>query len=330
LSVGNVVAANTHCMPVNGVLTLSFSPKYTYGTSSITPSSQSGNSVSWNLSALSGITNPAEIVTFILYANGNYLTIGDTVHTNISITPTLGDVNIANNMIVSEDTVTGPYDPNAIYVEPGTCVTPGTRLKYTVTFENLGNAPAQNIHVMDTLSAGLDFNNVKIIGASHTMLVSKLTNGGYNVLKFEFPGINLPGSTSPDRHGFVMYTAEMTDNFPIGSSVTNKAGIYFDYMPAVLTNVAATEACWPADVKSATAATGVLDVYPNPASDKLFLNTSGQFTYYSIANSVGQVLLRNPLQSKEERISIKDLPAGIYSIKLEGSAGTEVRSFVKM
>jgi uncharacterized repeat protein (TIGR01451 family) len=279
-----------------------------------------GNTVTWHLSNVGANMNPTTLFAHLVY-NGTNLTPGDTVHSTVSITPTTGDLNMMNNIVISEDTVTGPYDPNAIYVSPSSCVLPGTKLEYTITFENLGNVPAEQIYVMDTLSPGFDLQS--------QMTFTKLHSGGYDILKFEFPNIFLPGANDPARHGAVTYTLDMLDNFPIGSSVENKAGIYFDYMPAVLTNVSTTAACWPTDVNTVTTP-DKLSVYPNPASDKLQVKTGGQFSSYTICNSVGQVMSRAAMINKEAVLDIRSLPAGVYSIKLEGAKGTEVRSFVKM
>jgi len=262
--------------------------------------------------------------------NGQILTPGDTVQTVFTLTPTIGDVNIVNNIVIRHDTVTGPYDPNAVYVSPDGCVEPGKALQYSITFENMGNAPAQDIYILDTLSSGLDMNSFKLIGASHLMHVEKMANNGFNVLKFEFKGINLPDSSSPDRHGMVRYTIDMDANSTIGSIITNKAGIFFDYMPPVLTNVAMTEACLTLNISNIDPSGTNIFIYPNPATDELTIKTEEQYHSYSISNSLGQRMQYAVLSSKETRVNIKSLPPGLYYLNLEGEGGTEVRKFVKM
>jgi uncharacterized repeat protein (TIGR01451 family) len=326
----SIIVNNNYCIPQNGVLTMTFSPKYIYSLSSIAPVSQIGNTVSWNLSGLSASFAQPIFLFVGLTHNGQLLTLGDTVQSSFSITPTIGDVNTANNFITRHDTVTAPSDPNAVYVSPSGCVLPGTTLQYTVTFENLGNAPAENIYVMDTLSDGVNMQSMKILAASHLMNVTKVSNGGYNILKFEFPNINLPDSLSPDRHGMVMYTIDMKNNFPIGSSVTNKAGIYFDYMPAVLTNVASTTACWPTNVNTTVSKQENILIYPNPATEDLTIKTDKQYTTYTISNSIGQVMMKNMINTIESKVNIRPLAPGIYYISLKGEGSSDVRKFVKM
>jgi uncharacterized repeat protein (TIGR01451 family) len=332
----DVIVHNEFCTQQNGELTFTFSPEYEFNPNDHhcvikpPPTSQTPTSITWNLNNLSITEYPKYLHVTLWATNYQYLTPGNTVQSTFSLTPTLGDIAPANNIIVRQDTVTGPYDPNAVYVSPSGCVVPGTRLQYTVTFENLGNDTAHNIYIMDTLSSGFEMQSMKILAASHVMNITKVSAGGYNILKFEFPNINLPDSSSPDRHGMVMYTIDMVDNFPIGSAVTNKAGIYFDYMPAVLTNVASTTACWPANVNEVTTVANSIHIYPNPATEQLTIKTEQAYSSYTITNSIGQVMMSNDMNGKESKVDIKSLATGIYYLSLLGEGGTEVSKFVKL
>ncbi len=329
----DMVITNASCYPKNATLTLTFSPKYEIWANRThpEPTSQTANTLTWNISDLSAVIDEPKYVHAMLQAHNNVLlTVGDTIQTSISLSPTTGDLNLNNNTIVRHDTVTGPYDPNAVYVNPTGCVTPGTNLEYTITFENLGNDTAHNVYIMDTLNSGVDMQSMKLITASHTMNVTKVTNGGYNILKFDFPNIDLADSPSPARHGFVMYTIDSKDNYPIGSAVTNKAGIFFDYMPAVLTNVAETYMCWPASVNTVTKPDNIR-IYPNPVTgDELTILTEQAYASYIITNSIGQELMNNSLHGKDTKVNIKPLATGIYYITLKGDNGTAVKKFVKL
>ncbi len=324
-----ISTANLYCAPQNGMLSLTFSPKYIFTEAYPPPSTQNGNTVTWNMPNLDLLSGQKFLHINLSY-NGLILTPGDTVHTTVNVNPTNGDVIVPNNMIVKQDTVTGPYDPNAIYVTPSSCVVPGSELKYTITFENLGNDTAQNVYIMDTVSAGFEMQSMRLVAASHPMNISKIKNGGFDILKFEFPGINLADSSSPARHGFVSYTIDMNSNFPIGSSVTNKAGIYFDYMPAVLTNVSTTATCWPANVNDVRVSKIGIRIYPNPAIDELLIQTDKEYNTLTITNTLGQVMLSSDVNGKETEINITDLSAGIYYVTLKGLGAAEVRKFVKL
>ena len=56
-------------------------------------------------------------------------------------------------------------------------------LTYTIRFQNTGTAPAQDIYVLDTLDANLDWSTLKIKNMSHYMQLIDLNNCMYG---FEF------------------------------------------------------------------------------------------------------------------------------------------------
>ena len=70
-------------------------------------------------------------------------------------------------------------------------------------------------------------------------------------------------------------------------------------------------------------------VYPNPASDNVFVNAEGQ-SHIEIYNLVGQCVKENDIQNGNETISIADLPKGSYFIKVSGNHGTATVKFIKM
>ena len=162
------------------------------------------------------------------------------------------------------------------------------------------------------------------------MNVTKVKNGGYYILKFDFPDIKLPDSSSPARHGFVSYTVKTASDWSNGSIVTNKAGIYFDYMPAVLTNVAETENCIPVSTGNVSKQSAGIVLYPNPATNELTIQTTKQYSSFTITNSIGQTMMNGELNNKASTLNIKSLPPGLYYISLEGKSGVETRRFVKI
>ena len=100
--------------------------------------------------------------------------------------------------------VANSFDPNDKQVYPS-AVSPGYNdyLTYTINFQNLGTAPAQNIRIMDTLDANLDLSTFEIINYSHANTTT-LTG---SLLIFRFPNIQLADSASSPEgsKGFVQY-----------------------------------------------------------------------------------------------------------------------------
>ena len=152
-----------------------------------------------------------------------------------------------------------PHDPNEIYVSPNDTLpfTPHqveTRypLEYTIRFQNTGNDTCFNAVVIDTLDNNLDVSTFEMLGASHNYNVS-ITQ---RVITFTFNNILLPDSTTnePASHGYIKYRIKSNTNLVIGDSICNRADIYFDYEPPVLTNVVVTKIAEP---------NGTDEYYPN-------------------------------------------------------------------
>jgi uncharacterized repeat protein (TIGR01451 family) len=258
----------------------------------------------------------------------------DTVNESILVTPTSGDTNTSNNVFVHEDTVKGSYDPNFIEVSPRNCFMNDTQFQYIINFENTGNDTAYNIHVMDTLSDNLDVKSLSILTASAPMDIYVFKYGGHNVVKFDFPNINLLDSS---HHGLcdgaVFFTIKNKPGMASGATISNEAGIYFDDNPVVMTNkVVNTKGCVTS--VPVIASKQSIELYPNPTHDAITITAPDKITDVVITNIVGQVVYREsttpyPLLKTGGdvlRVNVANLPAGTYIVKVNGS---EVRKFVK-
>jgi uncharacterized repeat protein (TIGR01451 family) len=239
-----ITVTNNYCSAVSPVVTMTFSPKYTYipsiyscSQTNPSPTSYLGNTVTWNLTSLAA--NSSRVITAFIErpASLPWLIPGDTVHTSIMVDPTSGDVDPGNNVIIRGDTIKSSFDPNIIEVAPEGAVLPCTQLQYAVQFENDGNDTAHNIYVLDTLSSYLDPGTIIPVTASATMNIAILHVGSYNIAKFEFPEINLLDSSHHNScNGMFIYKIKAKTSLADGTAITNRAGIYFDDNPVVLTN----------------------------------------------------------------------------------------------
>ncbi|HND88193.1 MAG TPA: T9SS type A sorting domain-containing protein, partial [Saprospiraceae bacterium] len=135
---------------------------------------------------------------------------------------------------------TAAYDPNDKQALPtgyGTAhyVSPNTPLEYLIRFQNTGNDTAFTVVLRDTLSPWLDPATVRPGAASHPYTWD-LSGTGF--LTFRFEHILLPDTaTNPDAsHSFVQYTIWPKEGTPLESQVLNRAGIYFDFNPPIITN----------------------------------------------------------------------------------------------
>lgn len=335
---GNVYVRNNYCQPVNATLTLHFSPKYAGIPNQLTPAATvSGNSITWNLNALTS-TDPGPLsLHYSVWKGATQVPIADTVITSIEITTTTGDSDLSNNTEVVFDTVKGACDPNEMWVSPAECIFDATspvQLKYTFMFENTGNDTAHNIYVMDTLSDNVDISSMRLLMSSHTMNISKLKDpSGHNILKFDFPNINLLDSSHHGAcDGTVMFYINTKPGLTAGTHVSNRAGIYFDYNDVVMTNqVDNLIGCTAAYVKKTISNTRNPEVYPNPATDLITISVdNANFDTYTILNNVGQTIVNGKLTQQETQMNVKNLNPGLYFINIKGNGGTVLKKFLKI
>ncbi len=333
---GDIYAFNNLCPLTNATVTLRHSPKHAYYFATPTPASTTATSITWNISALTSAAAAPTHLYYHLEVSGSILTPGDTVNSNIDITPDTGDSDTSNNVVVIVDTVRAGYDPNEISVSPAGCIASGvspTQLQYTIHFENTGNDTAHNIYVMDTLSNNVDISSMRLVLSSHEMYISKLKDAaGQNILKFDFPKINLRDSSHHGEcDGAVIFNINTKPGLSNGTNIVNRAGIYFDVNPVVMTNTVTNTIGCPA-INGVTAVTenSKIDIYPNPAYSELNIKVpEGAYQSYSITNSLGSVLSDGPLTKAITHLNIQLLPAGLYFLNLKGEEGNVVRKFVK-
>ncbi len=328
-----ITVENKLCTPQPAALIMYFNPKYTYENSTPSATSFTHSTATWNIDPLSSIFAPFKIsVRGHTTSTVEYVP-GDTVQTRFVVIPTTGDADSTDNIIIRTDTVRVGCDPNYMEVDPAGYITSGTQLQYVIQFENTGNDTAFNIHVMDTLSDYLDATSLTMLAVSAEMKISMLNIGGKNIVKFDFPNINLLDSS---HHGFsegmLMYKINTRAGLADSTIISNRAGIYFDYNVPVLTNTVQNvicDACVPNGL--AQVERSVATLFPNPANNELIIKTApGAYHSYTITNTMGQVLMGKEILEQQTKVDIWSLPAGLYYITLKGESGTAVRKFIKI
>ncbi len=325
----SVIVDNTYCPLTPATLTMELSPKYSYWSSTPAPASVSGTTVTWNFAGLTSTTAPS-LVEVHAETPGPIYAYGDTVNSYFLLTPTSGDANPTDNVDMRVDSVRAGYDPNLMQVTPEGHIAAGTQLEYAIQFENDGNDTAFNIYVMDTLSDNVDISTLKLQVSSAKMMVSKLTGGGHNILKFDFPNINLLDSTHHGLNiGTVVFKINAKAGLPVGTLINNRAGIHFDNNPVVMTNSVTNIVGNPSKVPGVN--TTGLSVYPNPVRDELVIQMEpGSFTSFTVTNAMGAEVMQQDISAAQTRAAVSQLPAGVYYITLKGDNGNVIRKFVKM
>lgn len=321
-------AYNNSCTTKSGIVTLNIDNKYDFYSASVTPASVQGNVVKWNVTDLS-IRASKTIEVLVKPSAGANIKLGDTICNTAQISPTAGDVNTANNVFNNCEQVIASWDPNNKTVDPVAEIPTGvSTLTYTINFENLGSDTAFNIHIYDTLSEHLNPKSIRVINSSHTMNYF-FTDKNSNIIKFEFPNIRLADSNSKTfNKGFVTFKIDTKRLTQDGTIVKNRAGIYFDVNPVVLTDYAINRVSILSINKGETKRN--IKLYPNPVTDVITIQTARAYKELKLYNNMGQVIQHKILNSNNTQIKMKHLPRGMYYIQLTGDNNTVTQKVEKL
>lgn len=339
ISVG--VNAGTSCYSKSGTYTLNLDPRMSFVYALYPPASGSGQTYSWNYSNLGGIGNGNTSVSNLMYCNlDRSVKLGDSVCYSFSVLPKIGDIDTLNNKVKLCYKVKSAWDPNYIDVAPLGIGAQGiifanTQLTYTIGFQNTGNASASHVYILDTLDNNLDLNSFQIIYSNYPVHLYIIDG---KILKFDFVNINLPDSGSNRflSHGFISYKINQKPNLPIGTQIKNKAAIFFDYNPAVITNQTLnTIGKYMSVNELSTINYQLFTIYPNPASNLITINISPNpnlshsSCLISIKNLQGQdVLKQHTEHSAQSTINVSGLSNGIYFITIQNEKLNYVNKIV--
>ena len=222
------------------------------------------------------------------------------------------DADLSDNVDSLRQTVVGAYDPNDKQASDYRILPQTNNIDYHIRFQNTGNDTAYKVIVVDTLDLTLPLTSVRINSASHPYSLSVVNN----VLIWEFDRIMLPDSTTDlaGSQGYVNFSTRITPGLQVGDSIRNRADIFFDFQPPIKTNFAVTSVVQflgtldPGKVKTD------LRIYPNPASDKLYLETkSDSDQTFLLFNLQGQKVQEIQVpRSGKTSINVTQLAKGMY------------------
>ncbi|HWB65023.1 MAG TPA: T9SS type A sorting domain-containing protein [Chitinophagales bacterium] len=330
--ISNVYGA--HCANgISGVVSLTYSGQVTYvgpAGGALTPTTVNGNTITWNIADFGAVN--VYTAFNLLFKIDSLATPGTQVCITVNVTPTNGDYNPSNNTNNYCFTIVNSLDPNEKEVSPnGATDTSQHWLTYTVRFQNTGTAPALNILVEDTLDSHLDPSTFQLLAYSHKNVTQILGN----VVKFNFPNINLPDSTAdePNSHGYVQYKIKLKDNLPVGTTINNTAYIYFDFNSPVVTNTTAnTITTTTTGISPLSPGEGLgVRLYPNPAKDAVTVEVDNNSIggTLQLTDVTGRAIITSQIESRTSHIATSFLSSGVYFVKLSNSKGqTAVRKLV--
>jgi hypothetical protein len=241
----------------------------------------------------------------------------------------LQDEDVTNNTSILKQKIVAAIDPNDKRTEQNYYITPTQKvLDYKIRFQNTGTDTAYNIFITDSIDPNLAMNNNMESDVSHYKnLKSSGTywiqpNGKYAYkLAWHFNNILLPDNKTNEEasNGFINYRLNIANSLPLGTTIRNRAYIYFDYQEPILTNVAKNVVSLEGGIKSNLPASQ-LSFYPNPATDFITItNPLKKSVSINIISSLGQIVLTKTITADSKlSISTAFLAKGIYLIQAQG------------
>lgn len=224
----------------------------------------------------------------------------------------------------------GSFDPNDKAASPKGVgenthfILPGTTLDYTIRFQNTGTDTAFTVIVRDTIDRLFDLASFQPGASSHPY---RLDIEG-NALAFVFENILLPDSNInvAGSQGYLSFRIRPRNDIPLGSVVTNSAGIYFDFNDPVITNTV-----WHVVDNSFLQTVGTnqpeqpehpqLLVFPNPAQNTFRVKAPAGQGILEMFDLQGRLLQQIRVSADAPvAVACSDCPAGLYALRFVNTA----------
>lgn len=307
----------------NAVLAVDFGNFIIPKLASIPWDNQIGTTYYWDLGSVAiGFQNTIYVYDSISVD----ATIGDLAAVSAEISSSNPDLQLLDNSTSDNGFFVGAFDPNDMLVFPEGNIKRGDELTYKIRFQNVGNASVKTVVVRNELPDELAIESIELGAASHPYRFW-IEEG--NTLVWSFENIYLPDSTSDElnSHGFVTYRIIPKEALATGTKITNKASIYFDNNPPIVTNEVLNTLI---DLNAKDR--GKLMIYPNPLVDastieiipKSLIQQDILMESMMIFDALGRMVYnRNDIGNYRIKLNKNDIKPGYYVVRVIGEDGNE-------
>lgn len=263
------------------------------------------------------------------------IALGTQVKISAKVNPIIDDYNPLDNVDEWTDVVVGSFDPNDKLVFPFddsiNRVDPGEYLKYTIRFQNVGTYFAENVRIEDQISQDLDISTFQMLSASHDYTYEMRPNRN---IVWRFDGIQLPAEqdNEPESHGYVKFRIKPNQSLPIGSTVSNRAFIFFDFNLPIITNTIVSTIDTLStinDIAEFENESSVVKFYPNPLEDKLSILSKNESSTIRIIDLNGRELINERIEGQSKVLNLGQIQSGIYIIKFESEGRVITEKLIK-
>jgi len=292
---------------------------------SITPTSNSGNKLTFNVGSLA----PGQGDYIYLYmTTPSSFTVGSTKCDTAYILTNTNDVDSSNNVSYACQQVYSSYDPNdkipnPIGLEEDGKIDPNTKeISYLIRFQNSGNYRTYKVRVEDDIDPSFDINTLMIGDVSHNYRLVK--NG--NKLVWYFDDIELtPKSQNESKsQGFIQYSLKLKNGLPLGTQIKNTAYIYFDANEAIITNTTKNTLYLKSTVSVKDNNNSDLDFTYHRNMENLSIESVKKMDEITIYDMNGRVLINSQPKAMKAEWNTS-LPEGIYVVHVQIGENTVVK-----
>lgn len=295
---------NHSCFQHDGWIKIVLDPLTSFINSVPQPEQIIEDTLIWNFSDLS---NLEDILIPIGLLTSTDAWVSDTACFDVFIYPIEGDNDTINNIQQYCFPIENSWDPNMKAVLPEGEISPNIPLKYTIHFQNTGTAEAYNISIVDSINSNLDMNSFQLLSSSHPMTMDIVNEETANIIKFNFYDIMLPDSATDllQSMGYVSFEILPKLDLVNGTLIHNMANIFFDYNPAVATNV--VENSIHISKSNNYPEQNTIRIYPNPTTGRIHIASEMEMDLI-IYSMLGQKIFTGNTDTNQIELSEK----GIY------------------
>lgn len=327
--------ANDGTIPMGGVVAFELDSNLTfYSVTGTTPTPDSivGNTLYWSFAGL-GMFQSLSFSFRAQVPTIPQVSLNDPISNSVLVMPLSGDITPTNNTSTCYDFIRGAYDPNDKAVTPygdeGKITQDDTLMYYRIRFQNTGTDTAFNVVIRDTLDSNLEWSSFKMGTASHDYQVHFEED---DILVFTFNNILLPDSNvnEPGSHGHITYYMEHNGTLPIGAEIKNRAAIYFDFNPPIITNTVVSKIHEPeGEVSIRYLPTFSTRIYPNPTENHTIIDAGNTIIQRIAVMDINgkQLYYKESLNNTKHQLNL-NLPSGIYLVQVYAEQGVVTKKMV--
>ncbi|EPR73348.1 hypothetical protein ADIWIN_1779 [Winogradskyella psychrotolerans RS-3] len=232
------------------------------------------------------------------------------------------------------------YDPNDKLVNPGV---PDALneiqlnekwLSYTIRFQNEGNFSAKDVFIVDSLDEKFDKYSLTLLESSHPLSIETIKSNDQNIVKFNFNDIYLDYTANDElaSQGYIKYMIKAKDDVVVNDIMENRAAIYFDQNPPIITNLTQNKYVEVVlSISQFDSDNHSVKLWPNPVNTMVNIKlTEGLPFTVSIHNLLGQVVQSNTNFKTNHLLDLSNLKTGIYilTVTTQGENSQSVK-FIK-